>query len=73
MAQEKGMIRVIDLEKSSEYEADGKNILKIQGNFNNIKKIKTGRGSDLYINPDYPISEMLVGMQNDGYNVIYWK
>lgn len=71
MAQEKGMIRVIDLEKSSEYEADGKNILKIQGNFNNIKKIKTGRGSDLYINPDYPISEMLVGMQNDGYNVIY--
>lgn len=71
MAHEKGMIRVTDLKKSSEYEADGKDILKIQGNFNNIKKIKTGIGSDLYINPDYPISEMLVGMQNDGYNVIY--
>lgn len=71
MAYEKGMIRVIDVKKCSKYEANGKDILKIQGNFNNIKKIKTGTGSDLYISPDYPVSEILVGMQNDGYNVIY--
>lgn len=71
MAHEKGMIRVVDIKKSFEYESIGKEILKIQGNFNNIKKIKTGHGTDLYINPDYPISEMLVGMQNDGYIVLY--
>lgn len=38
MAYEKGMIRVIDIGKSFEYEARGKEILEIQGNFNNIKK-----------------------------------
>lgn len=71
MAYDKGMVRVIDLDKSRKYEADGKDILKIQGNFYNDKKIKTGFGDDLYITPDAPVSEMLFGMQNDGYNVLY--
>ena len=71
MAYEKGMVRVIDMERSAKYESDGREILKVTGNFNNIKRIKTGHGTDLYINPDYPISEMLIGMKADGYNVIY--
>ena len=71
MAYKRGMIRVVDCEKSFRYEANGKEILNIQENFSNFKKIKTGSGHDLYINPDLPISEMLVGLQNDGYNVIF--
>ena len=71
MAYEKGMIRVIDFDQSYKYESNGKEILKIENNFNNIRKIKTGFDDDLYINPDYPVSEMLVGMQHDGYSVLY--
>lgn len=71
MAYEKGLIRIIDLDKSLKYEADGKEILKIKDNFSNFNKIKTGFGNDLYINPDYPVTEMLVGMQNEGYSVIF--
>lgn len=71
MAYEKGMIRVVDLAQSLKYESNGKEILNIENNFNNIRKIKTGFGADLYINPDYPVSEMLVGMQHDGYSVLF--
>lgn len=71
IAYEKGMVRVIDIDQSFKYESKGKEILKIENNLNNIRKIKTGNGNDLYINPDYPVSEMLVGMQHDGYSVLY--
>ena len=71
MAYEKGMIRVIDLAQSSKYESNGKEILNSENNFSNIRKIKTGFGKDLYINPDYPVSETLVGMQYDGYSVLF--
>ena len=71
MAYEKGMIRVIDLNQSFEYQSYGKEILKNENYFNNIKKIKTGFGKDLYINPDLPVSEMLIGMQYDDYSVLY--
>lgn len=71
MAYEKGMVSVIDLNKSFVYDAEGKDLLKTKQNFYNGDKIKTGFGTELYINPDLPVSEMLLAMQNDGYNVLF--
>lgn len=71
MAYDKGMIQVLDYPNSMKYEKNGKELLNISGNFNNIQKLQTGTGYNLYICPDLPVSEMLYGMQNDNINVLY--
>ena len=70
MAYNKGMVRIIDMEQSSKYEKVGRELLGVNGNFNNIEKLKLKNG-DLFINPDLPISEMLYGMQEDNIISIY--
>lgn len=71
MAFNKGMVRVVDYDKSFNYEKLGQKTLGTNGNFNNIEKIQLGDNRELYINPDLPVSEMLYGMQCDDVLVIY--